>query len=281
MFGVVVNYFHREGYPQSVQESARLALSLLKNCPEVTSIILADGSSQVNTDFKEYCEALNIKYVHAGKMLSFGEAYNHGAGMLSEDWIVTMASDIYVYPKTFSKFRIFIEENHGHLSIGCLIPYLSRCDLPMQQTSQTAKNYSCYAPIMSFNLNIFPRDVFEKIGGLSTNYTGNFNDIDMSIKLKRMGLDIFLVSTDVHHYGRLTLQHGSNVDGRADWKQFYLDYPELKCNSLPWNLKLDEFLRHPILKMVYRLSSIVPNQALKKNLSLWVYKMIPVLQRVA
>jgi hypothetical protein len=50
MFGVVVNYFHREGYPQSVQESARLALSLLKNCPEVTSIILADGSSQVNRD---------------------------------------------------------------------------------------------------------------------------------------------------------------------------------------------------------------------------------------
>jgi GT2 family glycosyltransferase len=279
MFGVVVNYFHREGYPQSVQESARLALSLLKNCPEVTSIILADGSSQVNTDFKEYCEALNIKYVHAGKMLSFAEAYNYGAGMLREDWIVTMASDIYVYPKTFCEFRLFIEK-HGNLSIGCLIPYLSRCDLPMQRTSQTAKKEACYAPIMSFNLNLFPRDVFEKIGGLSTNYTGNFNDIDMSLKLKKMGLDIFLVPTYVHHYGRLTLEHGSNVEGKADWKQFYADYPELKCNSLLWNLKLDEFLRHPILKMVYRLSTRVRHQALKKNLTFWVYDMIPVLQRV-
>jgi GT2 family glycosyltransferase len=55
----------------------------------------------------------------------------------------------------------------------------------MQRTSQTAKKEACYAPIMSFNLNVFPRDVFEKIGGLSTNYTGNFNDIDMSLKLKK------------------------------------------------------------------------------------------------
>jgi len=279
MFGVTVNYFSKETYPPSVKESTKFAVSLLKNCPEVTSIILVDASSSADQELQNYCESLGIIYKHAGKVLSFAEAYNLGVSHLNEEWVVTMASDIYVYPGTFTTFREFIE-NHKDLAIGCLIPYLSRSDFPVQRISQKDQKYSCYAPFITINLNIFPNNVYESIGGISNKYTGNFNDIDTTLQLQKLGLDVFLVNNYVHHYGRLTLRHGSNVDAKSDWKNFYADYPEFKCNSDLWNLRLDKFLRHPLLKLVFRVSLKVRNRNIREKLNNWIYEMIPVLQRV-
>lgn len=281
MFGVAVNYFCKSDYPPSVKESAKFALALLKNCPEVTSIVLTDGSLEVDDDLKDYCDLIGVIYKHAGKIMSFAEAYNFGVSELVEDWIVTMASDIYVFPSTFTQFKQFIE-THKDLAIGCLIPYLSRCDLPFQRASQKDNLENCYVPIMSYNMNLFPKTVFEKLGGLTTRYTGNFNDVYTSLKLQEMGLDIILANVYVHHYGRLTIRHGSNVDARGDWQKFYSDYPELKCNSIHWSLRLDKFLRHPLLKRVHYLATrkVVRNKAIQESLINWVYDMIPVLQRI-
>jgi GT2 family glycosyltransferase len=284
MFGVAVNYFSTKDHPPSVKESARFAVALLKNCPEVTSIILVDGSAERDPELQNYCESINIKYEHCGKTMSFAEAYNYGVSMLPEEWICTMASDIYVFPDTFTKFRNFIEK-YPNLSIGCIIPYLSRCDLPLQRTSQASQRFNCYFPIMSFNLNIFPRHIFKEIGGLSHRYSGNFNDIDTTIKLKKLGLSVFLVDTYVHHYGRLTLRHGTNVNARSDWEQFYNDYPELKCDSDLWNLRLDYFLIHPMLKFIYQVTHrsnlrIIRSKSMRKSIVTWIYEIIPRWQKI-
>jgi GT2 family glycosyltransferase len=281
MFGVVVNYFFKEGYPSSVEASVRFALTLLKNCPEVTSIVLADGSAKINQNLKQYCELLSINYAHAGRQMSFGEAYNYGVSLLNEKWVAIMASDIYVYPDTFSKFRKFIE-NYKDLNIGCLIPYLSRCDLPLQQTSQFAKKTDSYASLMSFNLNVFKKEVFEKVGGMTTQYSGNFNDIDMSLKLKQLGLDIFLVGgSNVIHYGALTLRHGTNVDAKSDYEKFYEDHPEMYLPGGLWNLKVDQLLKHPILKLLYRLNvRFGRNPHQKQKRIRWVLRLIPSLQQI-
>jgi GT2 family glycosyltransferase len=284
MFGIVVNYFSKDSYPPSVKESAKFAVSLLKNCPEVASIILVDGSAEPNPELQKYCQSLSVRYEHFGREMSFAEAYNYGASMISENWICTMASDIYVLPDTFTKFSQFIN-NHPDLSIGCLIPYLSTCDLPLQRTFHTGKRFNAYSPLMTFNLNVFPSNVFKQIGGLSSKYTGNFNDIDMTIKLKKMGLNVFLIDSYVHHYGRLTLRHGSNVKARTDWEQFYADYPELKSCSDLWNLKLDYFIRHPVLKFIYQITNrsklrIIRSQSLRKSINKWLYKTIPHWQKV-
>ncbi|MBD2101739.1 glycosyltransferase family 2 protein [Leptolyngbya sp. FACHB-261] len=283
MFGVTVNHFHKQNYPASVKKSTEFSLALLKNCPEVTSIILVDGSTEQDLELKNYCESLGVIYKHAGRLMSFAEAYNYGASFLKEDWITTMASDIYVYPDTFSKFKEFIEK-HKHLSIGCLIPYLSTSDFPVQQTSQTARRHNCYASVMTFNLNIFPKHVFKSIGGLSTKYTGNFNDIKASLELQRLGLEIFLVDVYVQHYGSLTLRHGSNASSsQHDKERFYLEHPELTCEGGLWNLRLDYFFRSPIIKYIYRLSSNIRNRNVRERLiglGGWVYRFVPRLQRI-
>jgi len=281
MFGVVVNYFSQENYPPSVKESAKFAASLLKNCPEVTTIVLADGSSQVDPELKSYCESIGIQYGHSGTTMSFGEAYNYGVSLLTEDWVVLMASDIYIYPDTFTAFHKFIK-NHPDLNIGCLIPYLTKCDLAIQQASQSSRKYDCYASIMSFNLNVFRKDVFKKTGGLCKRYSGNFNDIDMCMKLNEMGLDIFMVGEAyVVHYGSLTLRHGSSVDGNFDYQQFYADYPQMYRSGGLWNLRIDHFLRHPLLKILYRLNARFGRDAQRRKARLeWVLKLVPSLQKI-
>lgn len=281
MFGAVVNYFSKGNHPPSVKQSAKFAVSLLKNCPEVTSIVLADGSSEVDQELEAYCESIGIKYAHSGTMMSFGEAYNYGVSLLSEDWIVLMASDIYVYPETFTAFSKFIE-NHPELKIGCLIPYLTRADLPIQQASQYSEKTDCYASIMSINLNVFKKDVFKELGGLCTRYSGNFNDIDMCIQLQKRDLDILLVGDAyVHHYGSLTLRHGSNVDGKLDYKQFYADYPEMYLSGGLWNLQINQFLRHPVLKILYRMNARFGKNAQNRKARLdWVLRLVPRLQKI-
>jgi len=281
MFGVVINYFGTKNYPPSVKQSAKFAASLLKNCQEVTSIVLSDGSSELDTDLKNYCESLNIKYIHSGAKMSFAEAYNYGVSHLREDWIVLMASDIYVSRDTFTAFRKFIE-NYSDLNIGCLIPYLTRCDLPIQQASQYSRKYDCYASLMTLNMNIFKKDVFATLGGLSTRYSGNFNDIDMALKLKKNNLDIFLVGDAyVVHYGSLTLRHGSNVDAKLDYQQFYSDYPEMYLSGGVWNLRINHFLRNPILKFLYRLNARFGRNPKKKSSRLdWVLRLVPKLQKI-
>ncbi len=281
MFGVVVNYFSTEKHPPSVKQSTKFAVSLLKNCPEVTSIVLVDGSDEVDAELKSYCECFGIEYAHCGTRMSFGEAYNYGVRYLSEDWVVLMASDIYVYPDTFTAFRNFIE-NYPDLSIGCLIPYLTRCDLAIQQASQSSKKYDCYASIMTFNLNVFRKNVFEDLGGLCTSYSGNFNDIDICLKLEKKNLDIFLVADAyVIHYGSLTLRHGSSVNASLDYDRFYSDYPEMYLSGGLWNLRISHFLRHPILKLLYRLNARFGRDTKNRRKRLdWVLKLVPSFQKL-
>jgi GT2 family glycosyltransferase len=280
MFGVVVNYFFKEGYPLSVEQSAKFTLSLLKNCQEVTTIILVDGSAQPDENFQKFCESLGIKYAHNGRSMSFAEAYNYGVSLLNEEWVVTMASDIYVYPDSFSRFSKFIE-TYPDLNIGCLIPYLSRCDLPIQQTAQFSKRPDAYASLMTFNMNVFKKEVFEKIGGMTTKYSGNFNDIEMALQLKEMGLDIFLVGgSNVLHYGSLTLRHGTNVNAKNDYKQFYENHPEMRRGGGIWNLKADALFKSPILKLLYRLIAKFDKDPKRQDRIRWVLRLVPTFQEI-
>ena len=226
MFGVTVNHFRKADHPISVQQSTKFALSLLKNCDEVTTIVVIDSSEQYDPDLDDFCRSINASYYHYGKILSFAEAYNRGVALLGEEWVVTMASDIYVLPDTFSLFENFIR-THPNTPIGCLVPYLSTSDYPLQEGSRLKKRQSCYAGIMTYNLNVFPKSVFESIGGLSTEYSGNFNDIETSLQLKGMKLEVILVDSFAYHYGRMTLQHGSALILRTTAKSFDLSIP--KC----------------------------------------------------
>jgi len=283
MFGVAVNHFHKPEHPVSVRQSTKFALSLLKNCPEVTTIFLVDSSEKYDADLDEFCQTLGVNYRHYGRTLSFAEAYNFGVACLDEEWVVTMASDIYVRPETFGVFRQFIENNPA-IPIGCLIPYLSSSDYIVQEATINWPKPSCYCGVMTYNLNVFPKAVFTELGGLSNKFSGNYNDIDTSIRLKNMGLKIVLVSNYVQHYGRLTLPHGTNVKSGVDEAQFRLEHPDFAGDAGRWGLRLDKLLEHRILKLISKLSfTFRPRRfrgSIGSSLELWVLRNLPAIQRI-
>ena len=279
MFGVAINHFQKPGHPLSVQQSTQFAVALLKNCLEVTSIIVIDSSADSNGDLSDYCLRVGAKYVHYGRVLSFSEAYNLGVGQLQEEWVATMASDIYVLPDTFTVFKRFIE-THPVLPIGCLIPYLSTSDYPPQEASRLGQKRCCYSGIMTYNLNIFPKQVFGAIGGLSNQYSGNFNDIETSLRLRAMDLQVVLVDSFAYHYGRMTLQHGSTTDLTEDCKVFRRNHPQMLSSHLSSRVRLDRIYTHPLLRAVYSISSNIRPRRFRANLEQWTYRNLPKLQRV-
>ncbi len=279
MFGVAINHFQRPEHPLSVRQSTRLAIALLKNCVEITSIVVVDSSAEYDADLHKFCSDIDVTYKHYGRLLSFSEAYNNGVACLAEDWVVTMASDIYVCPDTFTLFKRFIE-NNPDLPIGCLIPYLSSCDYIAQEASCNAVRHNCYPGMMTYNLNVFPRTVFEKIGGLSSKYSGCFNDIESSLNLKNFGLEVILVDSFAHHYGRLTLQYGTDVNFGTDWDRFYKDHPELLDPKESYQVRLDQLYSHPLLRVAYKLSANIRPRRFRRHIERWVFHNLPVFQRV-
>lgn len=278
MFGVAVNHFRKANHPISVQQSTKFALSLLKNCIEITTIVVIDSSEHYDSDLDDFCQSINASYHHYGRILSFAEAYNCGVALLSEEWVVTMASDIYVLPNTFTSFESFIK-THPNEPIGCLIPYLSTSDYSLQEALRLKKRQSCYAGIMTYNLNVFPKNVFKALGGLSTEYSGNFNDIETSLRLRDLNLEVILVDSFAYHYGRMTLQHGSTVDLTDDCKKFQVNHPQMLVSNTS-RIRLDKVYTHPLLKAAFCLSLSIRPRRLRISLENWIYKNAPSLQRV-
>lgn len=278
MFGIAINYFSKNDYPGYVRESVRFSMSLLRSCSEVSRIILVDSGESSDEEIEKFCLANNISYVHTGEKLSFAKAYNKGVSMLDEEWVVTMASDVYIKKNTFLEFKNFIEK-YTHLPIGCLIPYLSHTGLPGQQKNARAGR-SCYFPLMTFNLNVFRREVFEDIKGIRDEYSGNYNDVDVCIRLHENGKKIFLVSSFAHHYGGLTTDLGSDVDYKTDKIRFFSNYKQYERPGSLWDVDLTPFLQSSVAKVMYRSVCAVPTLNRRRQAVRQFIKFLPHLQRV-
>lgn len=277
-FGVVVNYFSKPSHPASVKYSAKFALTLLKNCSEVSQIVLVDGSATNDHELQIFCESLDVRYLHSGKLMSFAEGYNYGVDYLTEEWIATMASDIYVTPTTFSGMKSFIESNR-QLNIGCLIPYLSKSDLPTQQYLTSFFSRDCLAPGMTFNLNVFKKSIYQELGGMTKEYTGNFNDIEMWLKMNEQGLETYLVGQSYAvHYGQLTLNYGSNTNTQIDREKFYKKHPELFEKNGIFSMKFAKILKSKRLKILYELNNFLPLK-IRRMFLVFILKTAPLLQR--
>ena len=239
MIGVTVNYFQMTKGDEQIEFSALLCLSLLRIAPEVSQIVLVDGSPQPNDRIKSYCDTRGIIYTHFGRELTFSETYNLGIGQLDTYYVCTMASDVFVRPDTFKIIGEFIN-TADESTLGCVIPYLSYSDLPGQ--ARTSPGPTRISPLMTLNLNVFPRAVLDAIGGGNDEFSGCFNDFIMAKKISDLGRKIYLVDAFAVHYGRLTLNSGSTrVDYPADEQRMVEKYPELLKPGSRWHLDLTKF----------------------------------------
>ena len=233
--GIVVNYYWKPSFPTSCRYSTLVSLLSLVEAGFKENIVLVDGSPIHDPFIEEQCEVLGIRSIHTDSNLTFAEGYNLGIEHSQGEYVCLMANDIYPTRDAFEKMFEWIAKPE----VGCSFPYLTTSDYPGQVSSFVRRAVTCEPTFMTLNINLFKRSVLEEIGGLDRDFSGGYNDVDLLVKIRKLGYRVVLVGdTNAIHLGRMTISQGSNYKISArDHDLFVKKYPALAAKHGKWGYK--------------------------------------------
>lgn len=258
MFFHVINHFQPEGAGPHVDASTVLCASLALRSPLVAKVLVVDGSSQANPALAATLRAAGAEYHHAGRMLTFAEGYNIGIARSDQPWTILCANDIYPSPETFAALYAASDKGRDE-TVGCVVPFLTGCDLGIQKAWDLAPAAAVDIPLMTLNINAFPTAYLRKIGGVSQEFSGAYNDVMMAYRIRQDGRRIVLAPSLCVHFGSLTLETGpSSVDFTTDFAHMPKAYPELYQEGGIWDLDLGKFANSRFLRLASRVIWFLP-----------------------
>lgn len=233
--GIVVNYFWKESFPESFHLSTLVSLTCLLEAGLRENVVLVDGSPVPDPFIRSQCERMGIACLQSQNNLNFADGYNLGIKHLKSEYIGLMANDIFPSRDVFIKLFDWVSRP----DVGCAFPYLSTGDYPGQIAAFVSKPLTCEPTFMTLNLNLFKRSVLEEIGGLDRDFSGGYNDVDLLVKIRKLGYRVVLVGdTNAIHLGRMTISQGSNYKISArDHDLFVKKYPALAAKHGKWGYK--------------------------------------------
>jgi GT2 family glycosyltransferase len=232
-----------------MQAATELSLRMLRRSPVVGSIHLVDGSPAADERLRSVCEEIGARYIHAGRELGLAEGYNTGWRALPEPYVGLMANDI--VPLPLDSLEKLLDAARQP-EVGVAFPYLTMCDYPPQVTRLSALGrrtmVTCEPASMTLNLNIFPRDVLEQVGGVDESYLTGYYDPILVMRIRELGYRAVQVGDAwVVHLDRLTkMMGGSTLTPRVhkdDTARFFSQYPRLRTAHGIWGIA---FWRWPI-----------------------------------
>lgn len=205
------------------------------------NIILSDGSGFKDERLIRLSKDIGFIYLWSERKLSFGEGFitgiDYSLSNSSADYICLSANDIFVSPDSISKMLDAILFND---KIGCVIPYLSFSDHPVQNDRYLKKLR--YSTGMTLNVNLFRKQDLEKIGKVPEYLSGYFNDIVMSAELHRLGKKIVLCDAGkIIHLGRTTTKKSTIASFAKDKKIFIERHPDLAPKNPHLNVRYGAF----------------------------------------
>jgi hypothetical protein len=293
--GIVVNYFRSEPPVSRLNPltlTTELSLVMLKENNCIGTIVLVDGSSKPDEKIRASCQDLDIQYLHDGKELSIPEAYNLGWKSLHEPYIGLMANDMLPYDdKTIPRLISYLEKP----DIGCVLPYISKGDWPIQNWRFFPDlEKTCEPSFILLNMLLFKRVVLEQIGGVDEGYKSGYYDPILLIKTRRLGYRVVLIrKTKVVHLEKLTKNMGeSNIKrsiGKIDHERFMVNYPEYYFEPFHANSMMDviwpyKFWKWPFstttsIRILWWFTRHIPFQGLRKFLTMMVIFIEPLFTR--
>jgi hypothetical protein len=280
MFSIVVNHYDGAGGSWHLTSSTMLSASVARLSQLVDEVIVVDGSRTANETLRLFCAGNACTYLHGDRELTFAQAYNLGAAVAKSEWVILCASDVYVNAATIEAIEKTIQLV-GAKNIGCVIPTLSRCDLPYQTSNAGAAGRVSSVPLMTINLNAFPRQVFADIGGVPERFSGNYNDVEMVIRLREKGLRVYQVECPAVHYGSLALAGGkSNVRFEPDSAGFRALRPSYFSTGFVWDVNVVPLLDSGFARFLFRMVDGFPTSSLRTKMRYKIGLLIPRLQRV-
>ncbi|HVR28547.1 MAG TPA: glycosyltransferase, partial [Thermoanaerobaculia bacterium] len=195
---MVVNFFCRSSADAATREllaaATEVSLRLLRRNPAVRTTLLVDGSASPCREMAERCQALGVEHLHGGRELGFAEAYNLGWRSLDGELVGLMAND--VLPLPLESVQVLLEWVRQP-DVGCVFPYLISNRAAWDETQRPSflhrGRISCEPASMTVNLNLFKREVLERIGGLDPNYLVGFESPILLIKIRTLGYRAVMV----------------------------------------------------------------------------------------
>lgn len=245
---IVVNFYCAAGSDRSTRElltaSTEVSLRLLRRNPVVRQTVLVDGSASPCREIEAACERLGVRYLNDGRELNFVEGYNLGWQSLDGEYVGLMANDI--IPMPIDSMQTLLEWV-AKPDVGGVFPYMisnrAAWDETQRPTFVHRGRLSCEPASMTVNLNLFKREVLERIGGLDPNYFVGFESPILLIKIRRLGYRMVMVGdTRVMHLDSLTKVLGASGTSKElyeqDLRRWLEEYPRHASTSGIANLNL-------------------------------------------
>jgi len=220
---IIFNYFNPK-QSAALQRTAAFALESVRTTAGADcEIICADGSGLPSDALAWQATGAGITYAPSEHAESFAETYNRGARLATGEYLVLCASDIiFTAPWLEALVRPLAS---GRVAMTC--PYLSYSDYIAQCYAVSSQRNVFEPCCMTINVNAVRRDVWEQVGPLDLSYTGNYNDIEYLIRLRKQGLRAAVVDCGlVTHLGSATLNTWSQLKPGQDRATFAAKHPE-------------------------------------------------------
>jgi len=279
MFSVVINHYSGGGRVPHLAGAVIFSAALSVKDPLVKEVFVVDGSPVPDPALRDYLEQMGCQYLHAGRRLSFSEGYNFGASRASQEWVVLCASDVFPSLDCYAAVAGFLARIDPN-SVGCVIPRLTSSDLPYQKSRFFAR-WACSVPVMTLNFNVFHRGYLQAVGGVPTEYSGNYNDIELSIRIHKDGRRIYMLPVRCVHYGSLTLQTGNSSVSIADDKvTFRARHPDLLDRGSMWDLRVASLMKPGLIPTLLYISRLSPTEHSRSVITRWILRLVPLLSTV-
>lgn len=238
---VIVNYFNPDANPR-IEAMVRYCLecydSYTKNDRE---IILVDGSGAASPGVQRFCESRGWLYRVCTAKGAFARIYNLGMTEARGDYRVWSASDIFVCQGWDERLIGELERTGAWMAA----PYLTNSDYVAQLRLWPLQMKTFYASYMTFNLNMITKHCYENVGLMDERFTGNYNDLDYLVRIRRAGGEAIIVDAgQVLHVARGTASVASTFRLDQDLERFLNKYPELKTKRADWPYDLAATVFH-------------------------------------
>ncbi|MCA9989677.1 MAG: glycosyltransferase family 2 protein [Ardenticatenaceae bacterium] len=234
--------------------------SLQKIPDEALQIFVCDGSPRPDPFVAESLAIYdNVRYLHAGRQLSFGETYNLGIQAAETPYVVLLANDVLISAK---QVRRLVKELRG--DVTCAVPYLNRADYATQISRRWRVPRRSYPASMTINVNAFVREALAAIGNVPEALTGCYNDAVIFHRLRQRGQRIALVNVgEVDHLRAITRRIATNLACAQDLAQAAALEPALFAGVQPqsrngWARMYANASQRRLPGLLWRLLSLLP-----------------------
>lgn len=220
-------------------------------------LILVDGHAEPDGKLAAVCEELNYRYLNLGRRLSFAEGYNTGLREARTPWVVTAANDIFVVSGWLEALLATAKRTGAWMTV----PYLSWSDYPPQRLEYVlGRKRDCTPNFVTFNLNLFSRHCLETVGLIDEQFTGCFNDIDYTLRIRERGGSITLTyGGEITHLGRGTLSEAAVAALYShDLERFEKKWPG------KWDNQRFRLRPRGMLRFWFALERLLPNRFVKR-----------------